>query len=83
MKLAELRNIIKEIIAEQFATPEELKKAGLNPDTKNVKAGSIKKDTDLQGRKITRYIKVSKKGKETPMISLIIFRNSVNLIFSF
>ena len=69
MKLTELRNIIREIIAEQFATPEELKDAGLNPDTKNVKAGSIEKDTDLQGRKITRYIKVSKKGKETPMIS--------------
>ena len=69
MKLAELRNIIKEIIAEQFATPEELKKGGLNPDTKNVKAGSIKKDTDLQGRKITKYIKISAKGKETPMIS--------------
>lgn len=69
MKLTELRNIIKEIIAEQFATPEELKKAGLNPDTKNVKAGSIKKETDLQGRKITKYIKVSAKGKETEMIS--------------
>ena len=67
MRLTELRNIIREIIAEQFATPEELKKAGLNPDTKNVKAGSIKKDTDLQGRKITKYIKVSAKGKETEM----------------
>ena len=67
MRLVELRNIIREIIAEQFATPEELKKAGLNPDTKNVKAGSIKKDTDLQGRKITKYIKVSAKGKETEM----------------
>ena len=67
MRLTELRNIIREIIAEQFATPEELKKGGLNPDTKNVKAGSIKKDTDLQGRKITKYIKVSAKGKETEM----------------
>ena len=67
MRLVELRNIIREIIAEQFATPEELKKGGLNPDTKNVKAGSIKKDTDLQGRKITKYIKVSAKGKETEM----------------
>ena len=67
MKLTELRNIIRGIIAEQFATPEELKKGGLNPDTKNVKAGSIKKDTDLQGRKITKYIKVSAKGKETEM----------------
>ena len=69
MKLTELRNIIREVIAEQFATPEELKKGGLNPDTKNVKAGSIEKDTDLQGRKITKYIKISAKGKETPMIS--------------
>ena len=43
MRLTELRNIIREIIAEQFATPEELKKGGLSPDTKNVKAGSIKK----------------------------------------
>ena len=68
MKLTELRNIIREIIAEQFATPEELEKGGLNPDTKNVKAGSIKKDTDLQGRKITKYIKVSANGKETEMI---------------
>ena len=68
MKLTELQNIIREIIAEQFATPEELKKAGLNPDTKNVKAGSIKKDTDLQGRKITKYTKVNAKGKETEMI---------------
>ena len=67
MRLVELRNIIREIIAEQFATPEELKKGGLSPDTKNVKAGSIKKDTDLQGRKITKYIKVSAKGKETEM----------------
>ena len=67
MRLTELRNIIREIIAEQFATPEELKKGGLSPDTKNVKAGSIKKDTDLQGRKITKYIKVSAKGKETEM----------------
>ena len=67
MRLTELRNIIREIIAEQFATPEELKKGGLCPDTKNVKAGSIKKDTDLQGRKITKYIKVSAKGKETEM----------------
>ena len=67
MRLTELRNIIREIIAEQFATPEELKKNGLNPDTKNVKAGSIKKDTDLQGRKITKYTKVSAKGKETEM----------------
>ena len=68
MRLVELRNIIREIIAEQFATPEELKKGGLNPDTKNVKAGSIKKDTDLQGRKITKYIKISANGKETEMI---------------
>ena len=68
MRLTELRNIIRGIIAEQFATPEELKKAGLNPDTKNVKAGSIKKETDLQGRKITKYIKISANGKETEMI---------------
>ena len=68
MRLTELRNIIREIIAEQFATPEELEKGGLNPDTKNIKAGSIKKDTDLQGRKITKYIKVSANGKETEMI---------------
>ena len=68
MRLTELRNIIREIIAEQFATPEELEKGGLSPDTKNVKAGSIKKDTDLQGRKITKYIKISANGKETEMI---------------
>jgi len=70
-KDAEVENwLIKHGYEEEKLMPFE--EQMLNEEPKDgvdgVKPGSIKKTTDAKGRKIAKYIKVSKKGRETPMI---------------
>jgi len=70
-KDAEVENwLIKHGYEEEKSMPFE--EQMLNEEPKDgvdgVKPGSIKKTTDAKGRKIAKYIKVSKKGRETPMI---------------
>ena len=70
-KDAEVENwLIKHGYEEEKSMPFE--EQMLNEEPKDgvdgVKPGSIEKTTDAKGRKIAKYIKVSKKGRETPMI---------------
>jgi len=70
-KDAEVENwLIKHGYEEEKSMPFE--EQMLNEEPKDgvdgVKPGSIKPDV-IRGRKVKRYIKVSKKGRETPMIS--------------